>query len=204
MREEIKEEVLSTRELRKKEREEKRKEKPGLYAFLDWMKIIVIALAVALVINFCIIVNSVVPTGSMETTIMAGSRMIGFRLAYIFSEPQRGDIVIFRYPDDPKQFFVKRIIGLPGESIEIKNGQTYINGKKFEEDYINPDYYLMPLDGEDYGPYEVPENSYFMMGDNRGNSKDSRKWINPYVDKEAIIGKAFLCYWPFSDFGVLK
>lgn len=183
---------------------EKREAHPKLYALLDWVIVIAIALAAALVINFFIIVNSTVPTGSMENTIMSGSRMIGFRVAYWFSEPKRGDIIVFKYPDDPSQLFVKRVIGLPGETVEIIDGVTYIDGEMLEEDYINENYRLMPLDGEDYGPYLVPENSYFMMGDNRGNSKDSRKWVNTFVTKKAIIGKAWLCYWPFSEFGVLK
>ncbi len=198
------EKVLTPKEERKKKKEERRKAHPGLYAFLDWVVVIVIALAVALFINFFIIVNSTVPTGSMENTIMSGSRMIGFRIAYLFGEPKRGDIIVFRYPDDPKQFFVKRIIGLPGETVEIKDGITFIDGNQLEEDYINDNYWLSNLEYEDYGPYTVPEDSYFMMGDNRGNSRDSRKWTNTYVHKKAIIGKAWLCYWPFADFGVLK
>lgn len=183
---------------------EGREAHPALYAFLDWVVVIAVALVVALVINFFIIVNSTVPTGSMENTIMSGSRMIGFRVAYWFSEPKRGDIIIFRYPDDPSQLFVKRVIGLPGETVEIIDGVTYINGEVLEEDYINEDYRYVPKEFEDYGPYTVPEESYFMMGDNRGNSKDSRKWNNTYVTKDAIIGKAWLCYWPFSEFGILK
>ncbi len=196
--------VLSMKELKKRERENRRAQNPGFYTFLDWMIVIAAAVAVALIINFFIIVNSTVPTGSMEPTIMPGSRMLGFRVAYLFGEPKRGDIIIFKYPDDPSQYFVKRIIGLPGETVEIIDGVTYINGKELEEDYINPDYHLMNLDNEDYGPYTVPEDSYFMMGDNRGNSKDSRRWVNTYVNKKAIIGRAWLCYWPASDFGRLK
>ena len=198
------EKVLTPKEERKKRKEERRKAHPGLYAFLDWVVVIVIALAVALFINFFIIVNSTVPTGSMENTIMSGSRMIGFRIAYLFGQPKRGDIIVFKYPDDPSQYFVKRIIGLPGETVEVVDGITFINGKQLEEEYINDDYWLSNLEYEDYGPYTVPEDSYFMMGDNRGNSRDSRKWTNTFVNRKAIIGKAWLCYWPFSDFGVLK
>lgn len=202
--EEKAEEVLSPKELRKKKRDEKRAENPTMYAVLDWVIVIAAALAVALFINFFVIVNSTVPSGSMETTIMPGSRMIGFRVAYLFSEPKRGDIIIFKYPDDPSELFVKRVVGLPGETVEIVDGVTYINGEELEEDYINDNYWMGNLDKEDYGPYVVPEKSYFMMGDNRGNSRDSRKWRNTFLQRDGIIGKAWLCYWPFSNFGILK
>lgn len=202
--EEKSEEILSPKELKKKKQEEKRAAHPTLYGILDWVIVIAVALAVALFINYFVIVNSTVPTGSMENTIMPGSRMIGFRVAYLFSQPERGDIIVFKYPDDPSQLFVKRVIGMPGETVEIIDGVTYINGEVLEEDYINPSYRMMNLDYEDYGPYVVPEDSYFMMGDNRGNSKDSRKWVNTFLNRKAIIGKAWLCYWPFSEFGVLK
>lgn len=202
--EEKAEEVLSPKELRKKKRDEKRAENPTMYAVLDWVIVIAAALAVALFINFFVIVNSTVPSGSMETTIMPGSRMIGFRVAYLFSEPKRGDIIIFKYPDDPSELFVKRVVGLPGETVEIVDGVTYINGEVLEEDYINDNYWMGNLDKEDYGPYVVPEKSYFMMGDNRGNSRDSRKWRNTFLQRDGIIGKAWLCYWPFSNFGILK
>lgn len=209
--------ILSPKELRKKRREEKRAANPGFYIFMDWAIIILAALAVALFINFFIIVNSTVPTGSMETTIMSGSRMIGFRVAYLFKEPQRGDIIVFRFPDDPSQFFVKRVIGLPGETVEVVGGITYIDGVQLDEPYINDDYWIeyelikddpamVEAQGLRYnaGPYTVPEGSYFMMGDNRGNSRDSRMWDNKFVTKDKIIGKAWLCYFPFSDFGVLE
>lgn len=209
--------ILSPKELKKKRREEKRAAHPGLYALLDWVIVIVVALAVALFINFFIIVNSTVPTGSMENTIMSGSRMLGFRVAYLFGEPEHGDIIVFRYPDDPSQYFVKRVIGLPGETVEVIDGIVYVDGVAQEEDYINDNYWLeyesikddpqaVEAQGKRYnaGPYTVPEDSYFVMGDNRGNSRDSRMWTNTFVTKKAIIGKAWLCYWPFSDFGVLK
>ena len=198
------EKILSPKELKQAEKEAKRAAHPGRYIALDWGITIGIALAVVLFINFVIIVNSTVPTGSMETTIMSHSRMLGFRVAYWFSEPKRGDVIVFRFPDDPSELFVKRIIGLPGETVEIIDGKTYINGNLLEEDYINDDYRLMDLTYEDYGPYEVPENSYFMMGDNRGNSRDSRVWNNTFVKRDAIIGKAWLCYWPFSEFGEIR
>lgn len=187
------------KENKKAAKEQKMAENPNLYNFLDWLKVLLVAVAVALFVNYVVVINSTVPTGSMEPTIMAGSRMIGLRLSYIFSEPERGDIVVFKYPDDTSQNYVKRIIGLPGETVEIIGGVTYIDGEALEEDY------LAETPNElDFGPYVVPEGCYFMMGDNRNNSNDSRYWVNKFVPEDYIIGKALFCYWPLSDIGVLK
>lgn len=199
------ESLLTPKEIRKKKREEKKAANPTLYNALEWIIIIVLAMAIALFINFVIIINSTVPTGSMEPTIMTNSRMIGFRAAYWFKDPQRGDIIVFKFPDDPSQTFVKRVIGLPGETVEIINGVTYIDGVALDEPYINPNYYIVKdMEKENYGPYTVPENSYFVMGDNRGNSRDARYWKNTFVNKKAILGKALFIYWPFSQMGKLK
>ena len=156
----------------------------------SWVKVIVSAIIIALLVDFFIIANAVVPTGSMETTIPAGSRIMGLRLSYDFKEPERGDIVIFKYPDDESVDYLKRIIGLPGETVEIISGKVYINGELLDEPYLSEE----PTG--DYGPYQVPEDSYFMLGDNRAVSKDSRYWHNTYVKKDKIIAKAFVMYWP--------
>lgn len=196
---------------------EERKKKERRSAVWGWIKVIVIALAAALAINFLIIVNSNVPTGSMEPTIMSHSRMIGSRLSYLFEEPERGDIIIFKCPDTVKtdpgsiknkifgireehENYVKRIIGLPGDTVEIKGGVTYVNGVELEEPYLK----VVPEE-RDFGPYKVPEDCYFVMGDNRNNSKDSRYWVTTnYVDKKSILGKALFVYWPVKYFGALK
>ena len=115
---------------------------------------------------------------------------MGLRLYYNFKEPERGDIVIFKYPDDESVDYLKRIIGLPGETVEIISGKVYINGELLDEPYLSEE----PTG--DFGPYQVPEGSYFMMGDNRAVSKDSRYWHNTYVSKDKIIAKAFVMYWP--------
>jgi len=197
---------MTKRELRKQKKAEKRAANPTKYAILDWVWVIGIALAAALFINFVIIINSTVPSGSMETTIMSGSRMIGFRLSYLFKDPERGDIIIFKYPDDPKQTYVKRIVGMPGETVEIRDGITFIDGEPLPEPYINENYWLGSIEGERYnsGPFEVPEDCYFVMGDNRGNSHDGRFWNNHFVSRKAIIGKALFCYWPLNRIGALK
>ncbi|MDU6263651.1 MAG: signal peptidase I [Anaerocolumna aminovalerica] len=163
---------------------------------LSWIKIVVSAFVVALVINNFIIVKAEVPTGSMENTVMTHDQIVGYRLAYLFSTPKRGDIIMFPFPDDESTNYLKRIIGLPGEVIEIIDGKVYINGstEPLKEDYLKEE----PKGS--YGPYTVPEDSYFMMGDNRNSSLDSRVWEHPFVKKEKIIGKAVFRYSPKIGF----
>ncbi|MCB7317832.1 signal peptidase I [Lacrimispora sp. 210928-DFI.3.58] len=161
---------------------------------ISWIQIIVAAVAIAMVLNNFIIANSRVPTGSMETTIMAKSRVIGSRLSYINSDPERGDVVIFHFPDDltGKTYYVKRIIGMPGETVNVVDGKVYIDGS---ETPLDEPYLPEPMEGS-YGPYTVPEGCYFMMGDNRNNSMDARFWKNKFVEKDKIIAKVLFCYFP--------
>ncbi len=173
-----------------KKRRRARRRRKIFREIVSWVWVIIFALVIALLIDSFVVANAVVPTGSMESTVPAGSRIMGFRLAYTFSDPQRGDIVIFKFPDDESVDYLKRIIGLPGETVEIIDGKVYIDGMLLKEDY---------LDGTavgDYGPYEVPEGCYFMLGDNRNVSADSRSWDNTYVKREAIIAKAIFMYYP--------
>ncbi len=164
----------------------------------EWVIVIEIAIILAVVLNMFFVVNAVIPSASMETTIMTGDRIFGNRLAYINSSPKRGDVVIFRFPDDEKQLFIKRVIGLPGETLLVQDGRVYINGSSepLSEPYVNG----VPLG--DYGPVTIPEEGYFMMGDNRNNSADSRFWKNPFVYKDKILGKAFFRY--YRKPGVIK
>ncbi|MBQ9549776.1 MAG: signal peptidase I [Lachnospiraceae bacterium] len=157
---------------------------------LEWVVTIAAAVLVALFINNFIIVNATVPTSSMEETIMSNDRVIGLRLAYKSSDPERGDIVIFRFPDDEKILYIKRIIGMPGDTVEIHDGGVYIDGSLLDEPYLK-----VATEGE-FGPYTVPEGQYFMMGDNRNNSADSRFWNNTFLERDKIVGKAILRYWP--------
>ena len=167
---------------------------------ISWLQIIVAAVVIALVFNNFVIANSRVPTGSMENTIMSRSRVIGSRLAYLKDDPQRGDIVIFHYPDDESIYYVKRVIGLPGETVMIEDGKVYINGS---DTPLDEPYLAEPMEGS-YGPYTVPEGCYFMLGDNRNNSRDARFWENKYVKKDKIIAKVLFCYYPISRFGAVK
>ena len=151
---------------------------------------IIIAVIIALFLRKFVVVLGYVPSSSMYDTIEQGDRVTIFRMAYLFDDPKRGDIVSFYYPDDESQIFIKRIIGLPGEIIEGKDGSVYIDGVKLTESYTDGAY------THDFGPYEVPEGCYFMMGDNRGNSLDSRFWVNKFVSREKIIGKSTLKVYP--------
>lgn len=182
--------ISDENELEKKENDKNASNK--MKEILDWVKVILAALAISFILNNFVIVNAQVPTGSMEDTVMTHDRVFAFRLSYLFSEPQRGDIVIFHLPDDESQNYLKRIIGLPGETIEIKDGKVYINNSEepLQEDYLKEEPY------GDYGPYEVPENCYFMLGDNRNISLDSRYWEHTYVSKDKIMGKVILRYYP--------
>lgn len=164
---------------------------PYLAEFFSYIKIIIIAIGIAFICNQFIIVNAKVPTGSMKDTIMEGNRLIGFRLSYLFSEPKRLDVVIFKYPDDETQNYVKRVIGLPGDVVVIKQGHVYVNGEELNEPYIREP---MNVNNEEL-TYCVPEGHYFMLGDNRNNSLDSRSWKNTYVAKDKILAKAIFKYY---------
>ncbi len=168
-----------------------------IHEIFDFVKIVVLAFVVAFVLTHFLIVNAKVPTGSMNDTIPTGARIMGNRLAYKFGDPERLDIIIFKAPDSPEENYVKRLIGLPGDKIHIEDSKITItpaNGKEFtlKEDYLKEEWY------DSNGPYdyEVPEDCYFMLGDNRNNSNDARKWKNTYVKRDAIIGKVEFEYFP--------
>lgn len=189
----------------KMEEETPKKEKPSkssvLHEVLSWVGTFVVAIILTLVLKSFVIINATVPTGSMEHTIEPGDDLFGIRIAYNFTEPKRGDIIIFNFPDDESEKYVKRIIGLPGEKVTIKEAKVYINDSEvpLEEDYLKEDWVVAT------GPFEynVPEDCYFVMGDNRNDSYDARYWDNTYVTKDEIIGKAYMIYYPFSRFGSL-
>lgn len=160
---------------------------------------IAIGFIVAVLVRKFIFLNCVIPSESMENTLNVGDNIFGSKLAYKNENPKRGDIIIFHFPDDPSQLFVKRVIGLPGETVEIKNAKVYINGNQLEEDYLKENW---TRDNDGYS-FAVPEGSYFVMGDNRNNSLDSRYWNQPFVDYKAIEGKAVFRYFPFNKMGKL-
>lgn len=165
----------------------------------DIIMIVFVLITVWVMKNY-VLINAVIPSASMEDTIMTGDRIFGSRLSYEFGEPQRGDIAIFKFPDDESQLYIKRVIGLPGDKVQIIDGKVYINDSETPLD----EPYLPETPEGDYGPYYVPEDSYFMLGDNRNWSKDSRFWQNTYVKKEKVLAKAIFRYYPFNKIGVIE
>ena len=160
---------------------------------------LLVVFLIALFLTKVVIVNAKVPSSSMEPTIMTGDRLIGDRIFYK-GHLSRYDVVIFRYPDDESQLFIKRILGMPGDTIEAKGGHIYINGSL---DMRAQRMAAEPLNS-DFGPYTVPKGHYFMLGDNRNHSMDSRFWNDPFVSEDDIVGKALFLYYPFSDIGEIK
>lgn len=170
------------------------KRKTIMKEIISYLIIIVAAFLLAQFFKYFIAAKVTVISGSMMDTLKKGDCLISSKLPYVFGEPQRGDIVVFHFPDDEEQVFIKRLIGLPGETIEIVDGYVYVEGVLLEENYVR---------GErkgNYGPYLVPEGEYFMLGDNRLGSEDSRAWDDKYVSKRQLIGKAMFLYKPeFRD-----
>lgn len=184
---------------------------------LSWIKLIVVVLICTFLLRKYVIVNAEVPSTSMENLIEPGDRLVGFRLAYLKEVPERFDVIIFQYPVDETQSFIKRIIGLPGETVEIRQGKIYIDGstEPLEEDYLKEEWTV----NNDGYLFQVPEDSYLVLGDNRNVSLDARYWADEaleygvaateesakqysYVAKDKILGKAEFRYWP--DFAWLR
>lgn len=179
---------------------------------IEYVKMILIVVIVVVIVDGVILINAKIPSASMEKTIMTGDRIFGFRMAYGINldagplqvhvkmkEPERYDIVIFHFPDNEKKLFIKRIIGLPGETLEFRDGKIYVDGsdEPLDDSFTNGvTYFRNPSYPE--GTVTVPEGYYFMMGDNRQNSNDSRFWHNKFVAFDKIVGKALVRYWPIT------
>ncbi len=157
---------------------------------------ILLAAVIWLAVNFAT-ARYVVDGQSMEPNLHTGQFLIVSRLAYRFGAPQRGDIVVFDFPNNPADDYVKRIIGLPGEEVVIEDGSIYINGQPLREPYIPAEVSV----GYGRGRWVVPEDKYFVLGDNRAHSSDSRNW--GMLDRQAIIGKAWISYWPPQSWGLI-
>ena len=182
----------SKREENTEEKKRKSRKKPLRKEVMEWVQILAVAAVLAFVINTFVIANSWVPSPSMENTIRAKSRVIGFRFSYLFEEPARGDVVIFKWPDNEEINYVKRINRLPGETVTIVDGKVYIDGS---EEPLDEPYLPEPMEGS-FGPYVVPEGAYFMMGDNRNHSQDARYWTNTFVYEDQMVAKVIFSYFP--------
>lgn len=187
--------TVTTKEQSEIEITEKKK-KSFFREVLEFVIPIILAVAIALFLKNCVIANAKVPTGSMLNTIQEGDRIIASRLAYLNDDPERYDIIIFKFPDDESQYFVKRVIGLPGETVNIVNGIVYVTKIDGTTIQLDDSFVTNCVPVGNFGPYVVPEDSYFMLGDNRNNSEDSRYWENKYVKKDKIIGKVLFRYYP--------
>lgn len=171
---------------------------------LIWSKEIIVALILVWLLLTFVAQNSTVYGTSMSPTLQNGEMIIMNKFIYRFTEPARGDVIVFKYNDPAKgeELLIKRVIGLPGDSVEIIDGAVYINGTKFDESkYLQT---ATEIQGDISYPFVVPENSYFVMGDNRANSKDSRYSTVGAVPKSQIVGKASFRIWPLDKIGLVQ
>ncbi len=160
---------------------------------LIWVFAITVTLIFAVLTSMMLFQSVTMQESSMEPTLAIGSRYFVNKLAYKASSPKRGDIIVFRTnASDDAALHIRRVIGLPGETVEIRDGKVYINGSDEPLD----DSFVPEVPTGNYGPYTVPENSYFMLGDNREYSRDSRFWKNTFVSFDEIVGKAIVRYYP--------
>lgn len=170
----------------------------------DFVIIFVCALLLSLLIKTFLIDNRLIPTSSMVPTVPVGGRILVNRLVYDFGEPQFQDIVVFEPTDSTKievgrdDDMLKRVIGLPGDVVQVTGSQLYINGQAIEEPYLAETMLY------EFGPVTVPEDNVLLLGDNRNASFDAHMWSNPFVPMDNVKGKAFFLYWPVNQFGFLK
>jgi signal peptidase I len=164
----------------------------------DWAETIVVALILALIIRAFFLQVFWIPSGSMEPSLDISDRIVVNKVLYYFRPPQRQEVVVFRQVgsiDETKKDLIKRLMGLPGETLQVKNGIIYINGKAVVEKHP------MNQDFANFGPVTIPADAYFVMGDNRPASADSRYW--GFLPRKNIIGQAFLRIWPITKFGLI-
>jgi signal peptidase I len=183
----------------------------------EYFESIAIAVILALFIRTFVVQAFKIPTGSMENNLLIGDHLLVNKFVFgptasraenlllPIRDIRRGDIVVFKFPQEPERDFIKRVIGLPGETLELKNKKVYINGTALDEPYVH---FLVPPSAEgqevapfdlreSYGPVTVPDGQYFVMGDNRDNSQDSRWW--GYLPQSLVKGKALMIYWSFES-----
>lgn len=162
--------------------------------------LVVVLVITYLIVHFVGVRTEVIGT-SMTPTLENGDNLIVEKLSYRFGDPQRYDIIVFPYPENPKKHYIKRIIGLPGETVQIMDGYVYINGELLDESYGNA---VMNNAGVAAEPVVLGSDEYFVLGDNRNNSEDSRYAAVGNIKRSDIAGRAWVRIWPFKSFGVLK
>lgn len=169
----------------------------ALRSAIEWIAVVVGAVVVALVVRTFLLQAFSIPSGSMESTLEISDRLLVNKLSYEFGDVERGDIVVFLKPDSlasPYDDLIKRVIGLPGDTVEGRENQVFVNGEAIAEPYLDAGVTI-----RDFAPVEVPADHVFVMGDNRTNSTDSRSFGPINIDR--IVGEAFLRYWPLSRIG---
>lgn len=173
-----------------------------LVFFADIFETIIIALAVFLLTYFFLIQPHRVQGDSMLPNFVNGELILTDKISYKIREPARGDVIVFRAPTDSGKDFIKRIVGLPGEKVELSNGNIYVNGNPLKEAYLTLE--TKTVSGSylrEGGQATVPSSEYFVLGDNRSHSSDSREWGT--IKKESFVGRAFIIYWPPPSFALV-
>ena len=163
----------------------------------DWIISIVVAVVLAFIIRQFVVELYIVDGPSMRPTLQSQERLVVNKFIYQFREPQKGEILVFQYPRDPKRDFIKRVIATAGDTVEIKDGRVFVNDQLLNEDYI------LEKTKSEYPKSTVPKGTIFVMGDNRNNSEDSRFADVCFVPLNLIKGKAMLVFWPFDAFKTL-
>src|SRR5699024_3247023 len=165
--------------------------------WLEWIKALIFAILLAFFLKTFVFATSIVEGESMEPTLQSGERVIFNKIIYIIGEPSRGDIVIIEHPF---KNYVKRVIGLPGETIRMKDHTLYIDDEKYEQSFITEE---AKNNTGNFGPITIPEDSYFVMGDHRAISKDSRNGLG-FIDRDDIIGRSEFIIYPFSEWSMTR
>ena len=172
----------------------------------EWGEPLLFAIVIAFFIRHFALGPYKIPSGSMRPTLLEGDRIFVDKLSYRFYPPKRGDIIVFRYPLDPKKDFVKRLIAFQDEEVEIRDGAVYIGSAPLDKLIRGPSPYYYNKEEWSYGKtgqkIKVPDGSFFVLGDNSAHSSDSRNW--GFVPKRNLIGRAFLIWWPFRRFGFVS
>lgn len=169
------------------------KEKSQLRELLE---VVIISVGIAAFLITFVVQAFFIPSRSMEPTLEPGDRILVNKFIYRFQEPKQGDVIVFKFPLDPRRDFIKRVIAVENDKIEIRDGVVYVNDHKLDEPYIKESF------PGNYGPYQVPPKHLFMLGDNRNNSEDSRFW--GALPRENVVGKAMVVYWPLTRLGLVR